>query len=195
MRDDPAVVDLVRRAADGDRTAWDLIVERYSPLVWAICRRFRLSDVDAEDVCAGVWLRLVERLGTIREPAALPGWLATTTRNECLQTVRARKRQVPVDSTEFRDEEGPPSDEWLLASERYIALREALAGLPERCRRLLSLLFGEPPTPYTTIATTVGMPVGAIGPNRARCLEALRRSPALVPFREPAPAVGKGRSR
>jgi RNA polymerase sigma factor (sigma-70 family) len=195
MRDDPVVVGLVRGAAEGDRAAWDLIVERYSPLVWAVCRRFRLSDADADDVVAGVWLRLVERLGTIREPAALPGWLATTTRNECLQAVRARKRQVPVDGAAFRDEEGPPSDEWLLTQERHIALRAALAGLSDRCRRLLSLLFGEPPTAYATISATTGMPVGAIGPSRARCLEALRRSPALAPFHDPAPTVAKGRTR
>lgn len=194
MRDDPAVVALVRRAAGGDQTAWDAIVDRYAPLVWGICRRYRLSDVDADDVGANVWLRLVERLGTIKEPAALPGWLATTTRNECLQVLRAKKRHVPVENPDFRDEEGPPSDEWLLRQERHIALRAALDTLSDRCRRLLTLLFGEPPTPYATISDTLGMPVGAIGPSRARCLDALRRSPALTAFRDPAPAVGEGRS-
>jgi len=195
MRDDPAVVELVHRAVGGDPAAWDQIVERYAPMVWRICRRYRLSDADTDDVGASVWLKLVERLGSIREPAALPGWLATTTRNECLYSLRAKKRHVPVEDTEFRDEERPPSDEWLLAEERHIALRAALDTLSDRCRRLLALLFGEPPTPYTTIATTLGMPVGAIGPSRARCLDALRRSPALTPFLTPAPAAWEGRAR
>ncbi|HEY7594669.1 MAG TPA: sigma-70 family RNA polymerase sigma factor [Actinophytocola sp.] len=194
MRDDPAVVDLVHRAAGGDQAAWDAIVARYAPLVWGICRRHRLSDMDADDVGANVWLRLVERLGTIKEPAALPGWLATTTRNECLQVLRAKRRHVPVENAEFRDEEGPPSDEWLLTQERHIALRAALESLSDRCRHLLTLLFGEPPTPYIAISDSLGMPVGAIGPSRARCLDALRRSPALTSLRDPAPAVGEGRS-
>ena len=50
MRDDPMVIELVRRAQDGEQRAWDEIVERFAPLLWGICRRFRLSDADAHDV-------------------------------------------------------------------------------------------------------------------------------------------------
>ena len=48
--DDPSVTDLVTRARNGDKQAWDEIVERYAPLIWSICRRYRLGDADAEDV-------------------------------------------------------------------------------------------------------------------------------------------------
>jgi len=102
MRDDPTVVDLVERAREGQRVAWDQLVQRYAPLVWSVCRRYDLSSQDTEDVGAAVWLRLVERLGTIREPAALPGWIATTTRNECLYLLRGRRRQIPVDKSRRR---------------------------------------------------------------------------------------------
>ena len=93
MRDDPSVVALVLRAADGDQQAWDEIVERYAPLVYAICTRYRLGSHDIEDVGQTVWLLLVEHLGQLREPAALPGWLATTTAHECLRVVKAAGRQ------------------------------------------------------------------------------------------------------
>ncbi|HET8659330.1 MAG TPA: sigma-70 family RNA polymerase sigma factor, partial [Micromonosporaceae bacterium] len=93
MRDDPTVVDLVIAARKGDRDAWNRIVARYAPLIWTICRRFQLSRSDVDDVGQTVWLTLVEHLDTIREPAALPGWLATTTRNECLKVVRAGQRR------------------------------------------------------------------------------------------------------
>jgi len=79
MRDDPTVIHLVTRARTGDQRAWNTLVERYAPLVWSICRRHQLSGTDAEDVSQSVWLTLVRQLGTIRDPAALPGWLATTT--------------------------------------------------------------------------------------------------------------------
>src|SRR5260370_21014755 len=89
VRDDPTVITLVNRAAAGDAAAWNEIVERYAPLVWSICLRFRLDRYDADDVGQSVWLLLVDNLGSLREPAALPGWLGKTTRNECLRVLRA----------------------------------------------------------------------------------------------------------
>ena len=90
--DDPSVAALVTRATAGDPVAWDEIVERYAPLVWSICRRFQLSARDAEDVAQSVWLLLIEHLGRLRDPAALPGWLATTTRRECLRVVTSARK-------------------------------------------------------------------------------------------------------
>ena len=180
MRDDPTVIELVQAARDGDRTAWDRIVERYAALVWSTCRRHGLTAEDTDDVTAAVWLRLVEKLDTIREPAALPGWIATTARNECLCLLRVRKRQIPVDDERIPDLAGPASDEWLLKQEQHIALRAAFAQLSQACQQLLSLLFSDPPVPYGQISTRLGIPVGSIGPNRQRCLGALRRLPAIA---------------
>jgi RNA polymerase sigma factor (sigma-70 family) len=191
MRDDPTVVSLVERARGGDQEAWNEIVARYAPLLWSLCRRFGLSGSDAEDVGSAVWLRLVERLGSIREPAALPGWIATTTRRECLSTLRSANRQVPVEEDRFPDEDGPASDEWLLRQERHVALRLAFADLSERCRQLLSLLFGDPPTPYAEIATTLGMAIGGIGPTRTRCLDRVRANPAVAALMDTAPTSGR----
>ena len=91
MRDDPVVTDLVTRARNGDKQAWDALVDRYAPLVWSICRRHRLSGADANDVGQSVWLQLVDQLDHLREPAALPGWLATTTRRECGRILRGAR--------------------------------------------------------------------------------------------------------
>ncbi len=182
MRDDPTVIALVQRANDGDAAAWDELVERYAPLVWSICRRYRLDRPDADDVGQGVWLRLVEQLPLLRDPAALPGWLATTTARECLRVRRTgQRRQVhekPLDET-VASGQSPVLEQELLAAERDAALRTAFAVLPEQCRRLLSLLIADPPVPYADISASLGMAVGSIGPSRARCLDALRRSPQL----------------
>jgi RNA polymerase sigma factor (sigma-70 family) len=193
VRDDPEVIELVERARRGDKAGWDEIVDRFAPLVWAICRRYGLSRVDAEDVSGGVWLRLVEHLDEIREPAALAGWLARTTERECLRLVRASSRERLVE--EDREDTGsPPVDEWLLRRERNDALRTALDGLPERCRELLIMLFGDPPLPYAEIETRLGMKHGTIGPTRARCLDRLRRSRPLARLIEAQPATaGPGR--
>src|ERR1700683_2721553 len=126
MRDDPSVVALVARAAGSDQDAWNELVERYAPLVWAICTRYRLSSHDIEDVGQNVWLLLVEQLGKLREPAALPGWLATTTSRECLRVVTAARKSERLgtgldDAPQFAD--NTVIDEEILMAERNAALR------------------------------------------------------------------------
>ncbi len=182
MRDDPTVVDLVDRARAGDKDAWDRIVARYAPLVWSVCRRYRLDGADADDVSANTWLRLVEHLRTLREPAALPGWIAVTTQRGCLQWLRTANRVVPTDDDQLVVETASTDepDRWLVAEERRIALRDAFDELSDRCRQLLELLFADPPTPYTDVGRTFGVAVGAVGPMRQRCLQRIRRSRALA---------------
>jgi len=187
VRDDPVVVDLVLRARAGDQRAWDEIVERFAPLVWGICMRHRLSPADADDVGQSLWLGLLEHLQTLREPAALPGWIATTTRRECLRLhEEAKRRRVPVenqgDDDLGADPTAVPVDEGVLIEELRAAVRAAFARLAPHCRRLLALLVSDPPLPYTRIAEILGVPVGGVGPTRARCLEKLRRSEALAAF-------------
>ena len=183
MRDDPLVIDMVNRAATGDQSAWNRIVERYSPLVWSICVRYRLDRQDSDDVGQSVWLLLVERIGMLREPAALPGWLATTTQRECLRVLRTSRRH---DHAELPDEQLSPDldavvvEEELLAAERDAAVRAAFAELPRSCRELLAMLTGDQPHSYEDISATLGMRVGSIGPMRARCLDRLRQSPHIA---------------
>ena len=128
-RDDAVVTGLVTRARNGERQAWDALVERYAPLIWSICRRHRLEAADAEDAAQNVWLKLVDQLDNIRDPAALPGWLATTTRRECGRILRTARR--PRDAGHalaagvIPDDQAQAAGQDLLAAERHAALREA----------------------------------------------------------------------
>ena len=184
VRDDQVVADLVTRARNGDQQAWDALVERYSPLIWHICRRHRLGDADAEDVGQSVWLHLVDQLGTVRDPAALPGWLATTTRRECLRVLRAARRPLAAgslpDADLLSDEQAGTAEQEVLVAERNAALREALLHLPPCCQQLIALLIEDPSVPYAEISAKLDIPVGSIGPSRGRCLERLRRYPAIA---------------
>jgi RNA polymerase sigma factor (sigma-70 family) len=155
--------------------------------VYTICTRYRLSNHDIEDVGQNVWLLLVEQLGKLREPAALPGWLATTTARECLRVVTAAHKSERLgtgldDSVMFVDD--TVIDEEILVAERNAALRAAFAELPPRCQRLLSMLISDPPHSYAQIHAELGIPVGSIGPQRARCLDRLRRSSAFAALGE-----------
>jgi RNA polymerase sigma factor (sigma-70 family) len=183
MRDDPSVIALVERAVNSDQNAWNDIVERYAPLVWSICTRYRLNDQDIEDVGQTVWLLLVEHLGELREPAALPGWLATTTHRECQRALTTARRTEGA-GTKLDDAlfvvDGAVIEQEILAAERNAALRLALRELPPRCQQLVAMLISDPPHSYAEISATLRIPMGSIGPQRSRCLEHLRRSAALA---------------
>jgi RNA polymerase sigma factor (sigma-70 family) len=182
VSDNPSVTDLLTRAANGDEQAWDALVERHAPLVWSICRRHRLAAADADDVGQSVWLQLTAQLGKLRDPAALPGWLATTTRRECGRVLRAARR--PQDAGYLQesipDEQTGMAEQELLVAERHVALREAFTRLPPCCQQLIAILIEDPPVPYAQISAKLGIPVGSIGPNRGRCLDKLRRDPAIA---------------
>jgi RNA polymerase sigma factor (sigma-70 family) len=188
---EPLEVDeLVRAARAGDAAAWDALVDRYLPLVTAVIRRMRLSAADADDVNQTVWLRLVEHLDTLREPKALPGWLATTARNEGLRAIRRKARDLPVDPEGgvFDRGEQHDLDEAIVQDLRSHALREAMQELPENRRELLYLLLADPPLSYDEISARLGIPKGSIGPTRARALEQLRSSRALSGWLTDEPA-------
>jgi RNA polymerase sigma factor (sigma-70 family) len=170
---------LVGRAASGDQAAWGELVDRYAALVWAVARRRGLDPQDAADVSQVVWLRLVQRLGTLRQPERLGGWLATTAVRESLRVGKARGREVPVagghgpDRPEAR--QAPAPEAGVLAAEQRAELWRGFGSLPGRCQGLLRLLVADPPPGYGEVAAALGMPVGSVGPTRARCLSCLRR--------------------
>jgi RNA polymerase sigma factor (sigma-70 family) len=178
------VNELVTRAKGGDSEAWDELVERYAPLLWSICRKHRLSRADADDVFKSVLLRLVDQLDRVRDPAALPGWLATTARRECLRVLYTahgpHAAMYAKDVETLPDERLGLAEQGLLAAERQAALREAFAQLPRCGQQLISLLIADPPVPYADISAQLGIPVGSIGPNRSRYLSKMRRHPAIA---------------
>ena len=184
MCDDLVVTDLVTRARYGDQQAWDTLVERYAPLVWSICRSYRLTRADTDDVGQTVWLRLVTHLDSLRDPAALAGWIATTTRRECGKACRAARRAQAAtweaDPGDVPDTAAESAESRLLAAERRAALLQAFASLSSGGQQLLAILTEDPPVPYAQISARLGIPAGSIGPTRRRCLQKLRHHPAIA---------------
>jgi RNA polymerase sigma factor (sigma-70 family) len=182
--DEPVITELAARAAKGDKQAWDALVERYGPLVWSICRSHRLGDADAGNAGQNVWLHLAEHLDQIRDPAALPGWLAATTSRECLHVLAAARGPLAagqaIDAETTPEQQARTAEQELLAAGRHARLREALEDLPPSDRRLILVLAENPRPPYAEISARLGIPVGSIGPIRRRCLDKLRRHPAIA---------------
>jgi RNA polymerase sigma factor (sigma-70 family) len=179
------IAGLVRAAAGGDSAAWAAIVEHFSGLVWAITRGYRLRSPDAADVFQTTWLRLAEHLDRIASPERLGAWLATTARRESLRITRTSARTVPApDATLVGlgqvDDHSPEqavldAELAMLDAERARQLWRAFRELSARCQQLLRVLMASPPPSYAEVGAALGMPVGSIGPSRARCLDRLRQ--------------------
>ena len=175
------VTVLVREASEGDRAAWEDLYAEYSRLLWGVARRFRLDEHQRADAVQATWLKLLENIDGIRDPACLPGWLATTVRRICADKVRSSQREKPVEVLgEWRvvleraeDDDTCPVRS-LIRREHQAAVRLVLAELPEQQKQLLQLLHASPPPSYQELSELTGMPVGSIGPTRARILAKLR---------------------
>jgi RNA polymerase sigma factor (sigma-70 family) len=175
MPSNETVTELVGRAASGHQDAWDALVGRYENLLWSVGRAHRLDTADAADVVQTTWLRLLENLDRIEDPERLAGWLVTTARRECLRLLRRAGREVPDDlAVDLVDDVTPPPDAALLEQERDVELWRCFGLLPERCQRLLRVLMASEPPAYSEVSAALGMPIGAIGPTRMRCLNKLR---------------------
>ena len=181
---------LVRGAAGGDEVAWRGLVARFSNLVWAVARAHRLANADAADVYQTTWLRLAEHIGRIEHPERVGAWLATAARRECLQSLRSAAKTAPTDDMDRLDitaAVGNPTEEAVLAAEtgredaaRAASMWRAFERLSGRCRELLRILMASPPPSYAEVAAALGLPLGSIGPTRARCLQRLREEMAGI---------------
>jgi RNA polymerase sigma factor (sigma-70 family) len=172
------VAALVEKARQGEAGAWEELVARFGGMIAATGRRYRLTPSDVGELQQTTWLRLVENLHRIEQPERVGGWLATTARRESLQLLRrAGKYHSGADQmlANMPDKHLPEPDARPIAEERETVLRAGWGRLKPRCQELLSLLISDDPVGYKDLSKLLQMPVGSIGPTRARCLEHLRR--------------------
>lgn len=178
---DPILIRLVHAARAGEPGAWDALVRRFDGTLRAIARSYRLAPADVDDVVQTTWLSLVRDICRVREPAAIPGWLATTTRRNAIRHLQTRAREVLAEDPAMGDcpDAGAGPEEAVLAVERREALSAALATLPARHRDLMTVLASRPCVEYRDVAELLAIPIGSIGPIRARSLARLARDVRL----------------
>jgi RNA polymerase sigma factor (sigma-70 family) len=170
-----STTEQLHAALDGDRGAWDEIIDDYTNLLWWVARSHRLDDATAADVVQTVWLQLVQHGRSITNPERLPSWLATTARREAQRRLTVSKRQVSTAAIEDRPARNQPGpEELVLDHEVTAAALAAFQKMGSSCQRLLGLLCEVPVKSYGEIAALLDMPVGSIGPTRQRCLAELR---------------------
>lgn len=171
---------LVAKCRQKDKKAWDQLVDQFQNLVYSIPRRYGLSSDDCSDVFQSTFRALITNLDRIESPATLPKWLAVTASRESLRLIRlSRKTAIlddpdqTLDSMVNREEEDAETN--AIQAEEAETVRKAVQELPDRCRKLVRMLYMEEAS-YEAVSAEMGMPVGAIGPTRARCLDKLRKT-------------------
>jgi RNA polymerase sigma factor (sigma-70 family) len=173
---------LIGRCLKGDQEAWSALIDKYKNLIYSIPIKLGMHQ-DAGDIFQSVCVDLLSELPRLREHRALPKWLMQTCYHKCLRYQRAADRLVELAPEGTDSNAAPPAsnpddlpEHMLVQLEQEQILRDAISELPEKCERMVRLLFFEfPPRPYENIAEELGMATGSIGAIRGRCLAYLRK--------------------
>lgn len=166
--------ELVEACIAGNELAWEALLQKYKRLIYAIILRYRVAEEDMGDIFQAVCIDLYNELGNLRNVEAIRGWIARITANKCFHWKQSRRKHIhdALDDSTPETREGLP--EWLEATERDQAVREAVDRLNPRCRNLLRMLFYEdPPRPYELVAKQLSLATGSVGFIRGRCLKKL----------------------
>ncbi len=171
---------------DQDRQAWEALILRYQRLVYSIPLRLGLPETDAADIFQTVWMRLLENLGSLRNRERLGAWLAVTTHRQSWAVLQQRRRNTPnaadLPLEDILSDTSDLEDAWLQL-EQQILVRAAVDRLGTPCQRLLTLLYyTDPPSSYSDLARQLSIPIGSIGPTRARCLEKVIKTLEAMSF-------------
>jgi RNA polymerase sigma factor (sigma-70 family) len=171
---------IVRECLAGSEGAWSELIDRYKNLIYSIPLKYGFSRDDAADIFQEVCIGLVSQLATVKDPKALPKWLMQVTAHKCFHWNNKAKRTTLLedgveDAPEFQ---APPEVvEIMRQSEQEQAIREAIGRMPDRCQRLVQMLFFEdPPRPYREVASDLGVAIGSIGLFRQSCIQQLRKA-------------------
>jgi RNA polymerase sigma factor (sigma-70 family) len=171
---------LIALCRKGDEQAWADLIEKYKNLIYSIPVKLGMYD-DASDIFQSVCVDLLSDLARLREPKALPKWLMQVCYHKCLEQQKRARRQVPLDDEQA--ENIPDNDPSVALPEELMSqlqdeqkVREVIAALPERCARMVRMLFFEmPPRPYQEVAKELGIATGSIGFIRGRCLTRMKK--------------------
>ena len=168
--------ELVNLCLKGDGAAWETLILRYRRLIYSFPAKFGFNMPDAADVFQAVCVLLLEHLHELKDEGKLTAWLSTTASRQCMKVIMETQKELPAPEG-FQDSPDPSSnlEEIQVSNEAQQDLRDCVQLLPSKCRSLVTMLYFDQRCPtYQEISEILGIPVPAIGPSRARCLDKLR---------------------
>ncbi len=173
--------ELVTALAGHDERAWRYFLREHGRLIRGVLARFDFDAATRDDLFQETCLTILRSLNTLRDPRRLSSWIYSITHRLAIDARRKRKAEICLDDVaENRHWADNPDPEPPFAHQYEtleLAARtiDGIRQLDPRCRALLSALYiQDPPRSYQQISQSHGIPLGSIGPTRARCLEKLR---------------------
>jgi RNA polymerase sigma factor (sigma-70 family) len=178
---------LLRACREGDARSWEALVNKYERLVFSIPLSYGLSREDAADISQLTFTIFMQSMDSLREDSRLGAWLATVARRHTWRLMEKNRREGSrgagdLAESDFAHDAGGAAilfgsgDDG--APERWETIEwldQGLAKVGERCRELLTILYFDEESPsYIDVAERLDMPIGSIGPTRARCLKRLK---------------------
>ena len=158
----------------GDRERLSELVDLVTPVLWNAARSQGANPTTCEDAVQTAFLQLVGRADSIKEPAAVLGWLVVVVKREVWRIGRGSRREIGVEQVPEAPTPHLDPEAQSILSERQRVLWQHISSLSPRCQELIRVIaFADRPD-YAVIAASLGMPVGSIGPTRGRCLQKLR---------------------
>jgi RNA polymerase sigma-70 factor, ECF subfamily len=142
---DTEMIELVRLAQAGDRPAFNELVVRTEPMVFAVVlRRLRNRSI-ALEVAQDVFIQVLRKLGQLREPERFMGWLRKIAVRLAINRAIRQPREVLCDGFAMSAARASGANplERIVQSENADSLRECLGSLRELDRRTLVAFYFE----------------------------------------------------
>ena len=111
--------ELIAAVLKGDAASFEPLVQKYSPRVFATCRRYARRESEVEDIAQEVWLKAFSKLPGFRGEAPFEHWLMRMTVRTCFDFLRGHQRNRESSFSELSE----PESDWL---DRFVTQPETL---------------------------------------------------------------------
>jgi RNA polymerase sigma-70 factor (ECF subfamily) len=174
--------DLISRAAGGDVSAFQMLVERHRSMVYRVAYQFAGNHHDAEDIAQEVFIKVYRSLDRFRQDAQLTSWMYRIVMNACIDH---RRRQRPDSNGAFGDdaerrmlnapEETPGPEERAYAGEIGEVLELEIGRLPKG-QRVVFVMRHYQGMKLCEIAEALGLAEGTVKRQLHAAVHRLRES-------------------
>jgi len=173
---------MIQAALRGDDRAYQKLMRKYHDQIFNFIYRMIHDREQVEDLTQEAFIKAFGSLRSFNEEFAFSTWLYKIATNNCIDYIRKRKLQMysidkPVESRDSEytfelPDESSEADKSLISSQRAHLLREAIARLPEKYRRVIQLRHVEEKS-YEEIAKNLKLPIGTVKAHIFRARELL----------------------
>ena len=138
--------ELIAAVLKGDAASFEPLVQKYSPRIFAIARRYARRESEVEDIVQDIWLKAFEKLNSFRGEAPFEHWLMRLAVRTCYDALRAHQRNRETTFAELTE----PEEDWL---DRFVSQPDSASENAEAARQLIARILEQLSPPARLIIT------------------------------------------